>query len=465
MAVDAALPFSEVAKLQPDMAAVDTEAATDDRFETNKSWVRGRWLKAPDFLSPLIAFPICWLVGVGLAQIQVLNVQQPWSSTAWLVVLWTPIAFLLGGIVGWQTATLTVKANPHPRPFAEVLRASVQTRTVMLLLLGLVIIGLAGVAYQFASAHSVPLFASHIDAARTTLPGGPTIVSLDMLVIAATIALVLPEHLICRAAVPYLAIAGVALAALLLTAGRDQLVVPPVVAGLVRWRTGRRPAFWSLAAITVFMLGAFSSVFYLRAGQEAHEAWATELLGRVVHHMPAPLVPLFPLWLAIAMNFNSLARLVDYFPAHHALGHGAYDAGALHTFVHAASLRSITDQLTPPWTTSTLAGPLWADDRFIALTIGAGLIGALTTFAYRAAQRSGSIQHLLVSCYLLFLSVFCLYTNIFTVYGDWILVIAGLMVAGSVLEGSGDDRARTGRLRGFARGVVVSARAWTAARR
>jgi hypothetical protein len=449
VAVDDGLPFSEAAKLQPDMAAVDTEAAADDRFEAKESWVRGRWLKVPNFFSPLIAFPACWLVGVGLAQIRVLNVQQPWSGTAWLVMFWTLVAFLFGGIVGWQTATLTVKENPHPRPFAEVLREGARRRTVTMLLLGLVVIGLAGVAYQFASAHSVPLFASHIDVARTTLPGGPTIVSLDVLVIAATIALVLPEHLMSRAALPYLAIAGVALAALLLTAGRDQLVVPPVVAGLVRWRMGRRPALWSLAAITVFMLGAFSIIFYLRAGQEAREAWATELLGRVVHHMPAPLIPLFPLWLAVAMNFNSLARVVDYFPAHHALGHGVYDAGVLHIFVHTVSLRPITDQLTPPWTTSTFAGPLWADDRFIALTIGVGLIGALTTFAYRAAQRSGSIQHLLVSCYLLFLSVFCLYTNMFTIYGDWILVIAGLMLAGSVLEGSGTDRDRAGRLRGL----------------
>src|SRR4029077_3133728 len=139
---------------------------------------------------------------------------------------------------------------------------------------------------------------------------------------------------------------------------RGNLVVPPVVAGLARWRLGRRPALWSLAAVTVFMLGALSTIFYLRTGQEAHEAWATELLGQVVYHMPAPLVPLFPLWLTVAMNFNSLARVVAYYPSHHAYGHGIYDAGALHMFVHSTALS--TGQLTPPWTISTFAGPLWA---------------------------------------------------------------------------------------------------------
>jgi oligosaccharide repeat unit polymerase len=443
------------------MAAIDTEGTAENRFDANRSpvsWHPPGWSWPPDFFSPLVVFPMCWLFGIALAQIRLLHAQQPWSGTAWLVMLWSPVAFLLGGIVGGHAASLVVKLNPHRRPFAETLRAGAQSRRTQLLLSVLVLLGLAGITYQFASAHDVPLLTSNIDKARTSLPGGPTIVLLDALVIAATLALVLPERLLSRAASPYLAVVALALGALALTGGRGDLVVPPVVAGLARWRLGRRPPPWSLAAVAVLAFGGFSILFYLRIGQEAHNAITTELLGRVVYHMPAPLVPFFPLWLAVATEFNSLARLVAYFPTHHAYGYGAYDAGALHDFVHPASVGTILDQLTPPWNVATFAGPLWADGGFVALTGGAALIGALTTFAYRAAQRSGRIGHLLVSCYMLFLAVFCVYTNYFTGYFDWILVTAGLMLAGLVLEPSDAVRDRGERLWGLVQHATVSAR-------
>jgi hypothetical protein len=273
-------------------------------------------------------------------------------------------------------------------------------------------------------------------------------------VIAATLALVLPENLLSRAALPYLALTALALGALALTGGRGNLIVPPVVAALARWRLGRRPAIWSLAAITVLMLGIFSIIFYLRAGQEAHQTWATELLGRVVYHMPAPLIPLFPLWVAIAMNFNTLARVVEYYPAHHAYGNGIYDAGVLHMFLHSAPLQA--GRLTPPWTISTFAGPLWADRGFITLTLGASLIGGITMFMYRASLRSGSLGYLFVSCYMLFLAVFCVYQNLFTAYFDWIVVTVGLAMAGLALDPSEDSRNRERRFRNLLRHGAVS---------
>lgn len=457
----------EAAKLRVAMAVIDTEWAGEKDREAGGSRVRWRysgWRRAPDFFSPLVAFPVCWLLGMALAQIRLLDVQQPWSGTAWLVMLWSPIAFVLGGIVGGHAAALAVKVNPHPRPFAEILRAGAESRRIRLLLSVLVVVGLAGVMYQFASAHDVPLLASNIDKARTSLPGGPTIVSLDALVVAATLALVLPERLLSRATLPYLAVAALALGALALTGSRDSFIVPPVVAGLSRWRLGRRPPLCALAAVAVLVLGGLSILFYLRVGQESNEPFATELLGRVVYRMPAPLVPLFPLWLAVAMNFNSLARVVAYFPSHHAYGYGAYDAGVLHVFVHPASLSIITGKLTPPWNVSTFAGPLWADGGFAALTVGAALIGALATFMYRAAQRSGRFGHLLVSCYMLFLVVFCFYQNLFTAYFDWILVIAGFMLAGSALEPPDAARDGRGRLWGPVQHARMSVRAWAESR-
>jgi hypothetical protein len=451
------------AKLPSSMAAIDTGGATGRSYKAQRlrvRWDSANWRRAPDAFSPIVLFPVCWLFGIALAQIHILEVQKPWSGTVWLVMFWVPIAFLLGGIIGDKLAILSVKANPHVRPLGETLSIR-ESRRLPWLLLALTAVGLAGVTYQFVHAHNIPLLTSHIDMARTSLPGGPTIVALDALVVAAILAMVLPERLLSRAGLPYLAIATLALFALALTGGRGNLIVPPAVAMLARWRLGRRPELWSLAAVSVFVLGTFSIIFYLRAGQETSQAWAAELLGRVVYHMPAPLVPLLPLWLAVAMNFNSLARVVAYYPSHHAYGNGIYDARALHMFIHSAPLD--VSQLTAPWTLSTFAGPFWADGGFIALTLGSALIGAITTFAYRAARRSGRIGHLFVSCYMLFLAVFCLYQDMFTIYFDWILVTIGLLVAGVALEpGSGGGRDRLGR---FARHAAVSVRTWAAARR
>lgn len=433
------------------MQAVDMEGAAANRPQTQESWARWR----PDFSSPSTVLPVCWLLGLALAQIRLLHVQQPWSRTAWLVMLWTPVAFFLGGVIGGNIASLAVKPRVN-RPSAAALAAALQSRRSLLLISALTTIGLAGVAYQFAHARDIPLFTSHIDAARTSLPGGPSIAALDALVVAATLALVAPERLISRAAVPYVVLAALALGALALTGGRGNVVVPPVVAGLARWQLGRRPAMWSLAAVVVLMLGAFSIVFYLRAGQEAHQAWATELLGHVVYHMPAPLVPLFPIWVAVAMNFNTLARVVAHYPRYHPFGHGIYDSRALHMFLHSAPLNA--GKLTPPWTLSTFAGPLWADGGFIALTLGVGLIGCLTTFICRAGRRHGGLGYLLVSCYMLFLAVFCLYQNLFTVYIDWIVVTVGLAVAGMMLAPGNTLRGREERLHALLQHVGLGLR-------
>lgn len=435
------------------MQAVDMKGAATNRPRTRESWTWWRW--RPDFFSPLTVFPVCWLLGLALAQISLLRVQQPWSHAAWLVMLWTPVAFFLGGVIGGSIANLAVKLRTNQRS-AVALAAALEGRRSLLLITTLTAIGTAGVAYQFAHARDIPLFTSHIDAARTSLPGGPSIAALDALVVGAILALVVPGRLASRTAAPYLMLAALALGTLVLTGGRGNVVVPPVVAGLARWRLGRRPTAWSLVTVTVFMLGAFSIIFYLRVGQEAHQAWATELLGHVVYHMPGPLVPLFPIWVAVAMNFNTLARVVAHYPRYHPYGHGIYDAHALHMFLHSAPLNA--GKLTPPWTLSTFAGPLWADGGFIVLTLGAGLIGCLTTFVYRASRRRGGFGYLLVSCYMLFLVIFCLYQNLFTVYIDWIVVTVGLAAAGVALVPGGALRGCEEHLHSFLQHVGLDLR-------
>src|SRR5436309_16016700 len=63
---------------------------------------------------PAVAFAVLWLVALLLAQIHVLDVQRPWSSTAWLVMVTVSVAFVVGGFA----ARWPARALAHPRPNA-----------------------------------------------------------------------------------------------------------------------------------------------------------------------------------------------------------------------------------------------------------------------------------------------------------------------------------------------------------
>ena len=48
-----------------------------------------------DLADPRITFSVVWLFGVALAQIRILDVQQPWSLLAWAVVFLVPASSAL----------------------------------------------------------------------------------------------------------------------------------------------------------------------------------------------------------------------------------------------------------------------------------------------------------------------------------------------------------------------------------
>jgi hypothetical protein len=303
-------------------------------------------------------------------------------------------------------------------------------------LLACVVIGYAELAHQFVGAGTVPLFASNIDAARFAQPGGPTIVLTDLLTVAVIAALALPPQLVSRSALPELAIAAIALFGYVLAGGRLLLVIALMSALIARSLRGHVPRARAILASALAVLALVSGFFFLRTSQHQDNPFEREVYERVLPGTPAPVQPLVPLHLGIALNFEALARVVEFFPEEAPYGYGAYNALAIDLVIpQARDLGAITARLSGPWVTSTAAGPFWADGGLPAVAVGMALIGLISTAAYELASRTKDLRHALPAGYLVFLAFFGFYHNMWTQNVDWLFVTPALYALGTIAQG------------------------------
>ena len=380
----------------------------------------------------LFAFPGLWLLCAGLAQIHLLEIQQPWSTAMLLVVAVVPVAYVLGGLVGREFVRARVSASSSTRPGIPF---STRKR-LRWVLLGCAVIGNLEQAHQFAAAHTIPLFSSQIDEARFGLPGGPTIILTDLLTVAAVVSLVLPRRLIARDALPELAIAAFALSGFALAAGRGAIIQAAMVVLVARWLYYGRLPLRALALVGVVVLVFSIGVFHLRTSQHANDALSVELREDVYPGMPRPVQLLVPADLALATNMEALARIVDYFPAVEPYGRGAYGTYGFDLFLPSArNLQLLSGRLSPPWVTSTVAGTFWADGGLPLVVAGLALIGAVVVATDFVARARRELRFALLAGNFLFLALFGVYVNLWTQQVDWILITPLLYVLGAVAEG------------------------------
>lgn len=392
-------------------------------------------------LSPLLLFPALWLLGVALAQLQLFDLQRPWSTLMWIVVAVVPVAFVAGGLLGGAVVAARVR---WVRTAPELV-AGAGRRRLRWSLVACVAIGYGELAHQFAAGGVVPLFSSNIDAARAALPGGPTIVLTDLLTVAAIAALTVPARLFSRSAVFELGIAAVVLLGYALAGGRLLLIIPLVSAVIARALHGRLPRPRALLITAVAALAIVSGLFYLRASQHADNPFERELYERVLPATPPPLQPLVPLHAGLALNFEALARVVEFFPEQASYGYGRYNALGLDLFIpQARNLGTITAELSGPWVTSTAAGPLWADGGLPVVALGMAVIGAISTAAYTFATRTRELRHAMPAGYLVFLALFGFYQNMWTQHVDWLLITPLLFVLGLLARTRSSERTPSG---------------------
>lgn len=379
----------------------------------------------------LVLFPAAWFACVGLAQIHVLEIQQPWSRLMWVVVLSVPVAYVLGALFGREVvAWLRLARREISTPDEE------HRRLLRRLLLGCAVVGNLEEAHQFIAAGTVPLFSSHIDSARFALPGGPTIILTDLLMVAAIVSLVLPRRLLGREALPEILIASFALSGYVLAAGRGTVLQALTVAAITRWRRFGLPSARLLLLAGLAALVFAAGLFYVRTSQHANDALGVELRESVYPGLPRVVRPLVPIDLALATNLEALSRLVAYFPDGAPHGHGAFVAHGFDLFIHSArDVQEVSAQLSPPWVTSTVAGPFWADGGLPLVIAGLAAIGALVAAFDWLAQRTGELRFLLVGANFLFLALFGVYVNLWTQQVDWLLITLLLFAFGSAADG------------------------------
>jgi hypothetical protein len=398
-------------------------------------------------LSPLLAFPLAWAFGALLSQVHLLDAQGSWPPEMIAVVVAVPLAFVAGGLIGEGIAAATTRIR------AARVETRISERAFRRLLVAIVAIGLLEVAHQFAKAGTIPLLSGSIDAARFS-QGGPTVVLTDLLTVAAILALARPRDLFARSARFELGIAAVSIGAFGLQGGRGSVVLPIVVAILARWLYWGRPSPYLLTGGVVLAVLAISAGFFLRVYQHPTTPFESELFGEVLPPLPFFLKPLIPVYLAITTNFLALKGIVGHFPTVAPYGHGVFDAVALDNFIsgtkHIGDVSALT---TPPWVTSTVAGPLWADGGLTWIVPGIALTGVAAGGAYAAAIRTCSFRWAMAAAYLFFLALFGLYTNLWTQQIDWLIVVPLLIVFGAFAEDPDDPPGVSGRILGKIRAM------------
>jgi hypothetical protein len=379
-------------------------------------------------LSPLLAFPLAWGFTALLAQAQLLNTQGPWSSLMIEAVVAVPLAFFFGGLIGEGIAVATTRFS------ASRSEVTISDRAFRRALVVLLAIGLLELLHQFAKARAIPLFSGSIDAARFG-QGGPTIILTDLLTVAAIAGLTRPRELFARESRFELLAAAVALGAFGLQAGRGSVVLPIIVAILARWLYWERPSIYIILAGGMIAFLAICFGFYLRVYQHPTTPFEAELFSEVLPGMPFFLKPLIPVYIALTTNFIALQGVVGHYPTVAEYGHGVYDAVALKDFIPGTeNISGVSATLTPPWVTSTVAGSFWAGGGFAVLIPGVAVTGALAAGAFAAARRTISLRWSMVAAYLLFTSLFGLYTNSWTQHLDWLVVTPCLLILGAFAE-------------------------------
>jgi oligosaccharide repeat unit polymerase len=389
-------------------------------------------------LSPLVAFAGAWALAALLSQFRLLNGEVPWSTIMVAVVVAVPLTFLAGGLIGEGLALRETEANParsEPK----------SSRLLRRILIVLLVVGLLELVHQFAKIGGIPLLSPNGGTLRFS-QGGPTIILTDGLTVAAIVALVMPPKLLSRNSRFELLIALVAVGGFALQAGRGSVLLPVIVAIAARW------LYWGRPRTAVFVAGgllAFVAVvfgFYLRTRQNPYNPFESELFGEIIPGTPFFLQPLVPIYLAITTNFLALQGVVGHFPTGEAFGNGAFNAIGLNVVFHGArNVSDVSATITPPWVTSTIAGPLWADGGFIALIPGIAAAGFISAGAFTMAIRTRSFRWAMAAAYLLYLAVFGLYTNLWTQQLDWLLVVPLLLIVGAFAENPAAPPGLTGR--------------------
>ena len=388
-------------------------------------------------LSPLLTFTAAWIFAALLSQYHLLHGQTDWSTIVVVVGAVVPIAFLAGGLIGeglvlgrggWAAATAAPK----------------ESRTYRRVLLVLLAVGLLELAHQFAKIGGIPLLSPGGSVLRFS-QGGPTIILTDGLTVAAIVALVRPKRLLSRESRFELLIAVAALGGFALQAGRGSVLLPVIVAIAARWLYWGRPRNWMFLAGGLLAFAAVVFGFYLRTRQNPYNPFESELFGEIIPGTPFFLQPLIPIYLAIATNFLALQGVVGHFPTGEAFGGGAFNAIGLDIIFHGArNVSDVSGTITPPWVTSTIAGPLWADGGFVSLIPGVAAAGFMSAGAFAMAVSRRSFRWSLIAGYLLYLAIFGLYTNLWTQQLDWLLVVPLLLIVGSIAEDPAEPPGLTG---------------------
>jgi hypothetical protein len=376
-----------------------------------------------DVTRPTVAFGVPWFAFVGLAQLRLTNVEQPWG------IGFTLVAF--GGGLAFVVAAFLAGGSEPARGSIRLNREMAAGGRLVIVALVLMAGGVVAVLYRAHLTHGVPLFADNPDLVRGRglVGGGMPAWSSALLggfyiAFWATLAAiwVFAARVSRLRLVPLWLLAAAALVGIATDASRNlvlfTLVVPALGAYLLSSPERRRGnVAWLGGAVCVLIVGVggLYAARLERGGGGAHTYIRDE-----IDKQPTLVRPLVPLYVNAAFPLEAARRIYKATPHRY-----PYELGA-------ASLTSLPDKAFPEgksryprhvsvlmslggaglsWTVGSYQGRLIADLGWEGVLFGSILLGFAMGGLYRWARGRAGFLPVAVIAYLAYYSAFMVYDN------------------------------------------------------
>jgi oligosaccharide repeat unit polymerase len=390
-----------------------------------------------DLSRPHVILPAVWFLAVAVAQLKLLDFETAWSTETTAVVFGAPLLFSLTCWLASTGCPDRPNTLPETKPDTGRLRVA-----AIALLLG----GCAGLAWKSTLLGGIPLLSDSIDELRSAggirIPAYVTFLT-DGFFLSSWVAAVsliggkgrgrLLEWCLLIAG-----FAGVALSAsrntMLLT-----IAIPLISmyrAGLLRAFSARQ--FWLRAAVALAVASIVSGLFFYRTSQHSHTAFEEQFYGKTVRETPVLLRPMLPVYIGLAVPFETLNRLIETPPPEG--GAGAYSLPGVPPQIWPLGSRYklylVTGLLTQPYyfNVATFVGGFYADGRLLGAFVGSILLGLAFGFMWRIFASKNSLAYAVLSAYVVYLTAFLLYEDLLGFYT--LSVVWDMLVLGYVLSWS-----------------------------
>ena len=370
-----------------------------------------------DLFSPIVAFPLLYLVWFGVASIPLLHDLDPPRALTPIATEWPIYALGLGA---WFVGTWLASRVLGVTPVAGEHRPLERFDSRRLFVACVILFAVAATATAaIVARRSTPLLTSKVEATRLLLTSS----GWERLLFTgfATVAILVLAHAArerFRIALRFWALLALSILGLA-TAGERGLVVLPVACGVILahylWRA-LRPAH---LATVLLPLAVFASATVIYRGTNTYGPQYVAELQRI-SGVPRAALPAIPIYQGMWSGPNVFYRLQDVVPAKVGHGWGTYAAAPLVSFLPGeqewaadAIKRTLDDRFIGLGEPATLLGAFYLDFGFVGIAVGMAVAGFALTALYRRLRLRRDLFTTILFAHASFVAFLSLYGDLY----------------------------------------------------